>query len=69
VLHEAWSPVMARFLKADRDAALTGAIVDKAGAVDGVTARNEPTVDGFPAKVHAEVIEGLRRVAWGKAAD
>ena len=69
VLHEAWSPVLARFLTAERDQTLTRAIVDKTGAVDGVTARNEPTVDGFPAKVHAEVIDGLRRIAWGKAAD
>jgi hypothetical protein len=69
VLHEAWSPVLARFLTAERDLALTKAIVEKAGAVDGVTARNEPTVDGFPAAVHAELIEGLRRIAWAKAAD
>jgi hypothetical protein len=67
VVHEPWSPVMARFLAAECDAALTVAIVDKAGAVDGVTARNEPTVDGFPAKVHAEVIDGLRRIAWGQS--
>ena len=46
-----------------------GVQIDKAGAVDGVTARNEPTVDGFPPRVHAEVIDGLRRIAWGQAAD
>jgi hypothetical protein len=69
VLHAPWSPVIARFLTAERDLAITKAIVEKAGAVDGVTARNEPTVDGFPASVHAEVIEGLRRIAWGAAAD
>lgn len=69
VLHEAWSPTIARFLTAERDLALTRAIVEKAGAVDGVTARNEPTVDGFPASVQAEVIDGLRRIAWEKAAD
>ena len=69
VLHAPWSPVLARFLTAERDLALTRAIVEKAGAVDGVTARNEPTVDGFPAAVHAELIDGLRRIAWGPAAD
>jgi hypothetical protein len=69
VLHEAWSPTIARFLTAERDQALTRAIVVKAGAVDGVTARNEPTVDGFAATVHAELIDGLRRIAWGKSAD
>jgi hypothetical protein len=69
VVHDGWSPVLARFLTAERDLAITRAIVEKAGAVDGVTARNEPTVDGFPAEVHAEVIDGLRRIAWGGAAD
>jgi hypothetical protein len=69
VLHEAWSPILAKFLTAERDQALTRAIVARAGAVDGVTARNEPTVDGFPAAVHAELIDGLRRIAWGKSAD
>jgi D-glutamate cyclase len=69
LLHEPWSPVLARFLTAERDLALTRATVDKAGAVDGVTARNEPTVDGFDAGVHAELIQGLRRIAWGQAAD
>ena len=69
VLHAAWSPMLARFLTAERDLALTKAIVDKAGAVDGVTARNEPTVDGFAADVHAGVIDGLRRIAWAQAAD
>jgi hypothetical protein len=69
VLHDAWSPTMAKFLIAERDLAITRAIVDKAGAVDGVTARNEPTVDGFPADVHGAVIQELRRIAWGQAAD
>lgn len=31
-----------------------------AGAVDGVTGRNEPTVDGLDWSVHAEVLEQLR---------
>jgi hypothetical protein len=69
VLHDAWSPTLAKFLTAERDLALTKAIVEKAGAVDGVTARNEPTVDGFPADVHGAVIQELRRIAWGQAAD
>ena len=37
----------------------------KAGAVDGVTARNEATVDGFPAEIHGALIDELRRIAWG----
>ena len=69
MLHAPWSPMLARFLTAERDLALTKAIVEKAGAVDGVTARNEPTVDGFAADVHAGVIDGLRRIAWAQAAD
>jgi hypothetical protein len=69
VLHDAWSPMVAKFLTAERDLAITSAIVEKAGAVDGVTARNEPTVDGFTADVHAGVILELRRIAWGPAAD
>ncbi|MBV8393561.1 MAG: DUF4392 domain-containing protein, partial [Alphaproteobacteria bacterium] len=69
VLHDSWSPTISKFLTAQGDLAITRAIVEKAGAVDGVTARNEPTVDGFPADVHAGVIKELRRIAWGQAAD
>jgi hypothetical protein len=69
VMHDAWSPALAKFLTAERDLAVTRAIVEKSGAVDGVTARNEPTVDGFPAEIHGALIDGLRRIAWGVAAD
>jgi hypothetical protein len=69
VLHDGWSPAMARFLTAERDLAVTRAIVEKSGAVDGVTARNEPTVDGFSAEIHGALIDELRRIAWGLAAD
>jgi hypothetical protein len=68
-LHEPWSATIAKFLSAERDLAVTRATVTKAGAVDGVTARNEPTVDGFAADVHGALIDGLRRIAWGQAAD
>jgi len=64
-----WSATIARFLTAERDLAVTRAIVAAAGAVDGVTARREATVDGFGPEVHGALIEGLRRIAWGKAAD
>ena len=64
----AWSSILAAFLTAAHDFALTQAIVE-AGAVDGVTARREATVDGFGADVHAAVIDELRRIAWGKVAD
>ena len=33
-----------------------------AGAVDGVTGRNEPTIDGLKWAIHAEVLEQLRSV-------
>jgi hypothetical protein len=69
VLHDAWSPALAKFLTAERDLAVTRAIVEKTGAVDGVTARNEPTVDGFPAEIHGALINELRRIAWGVTAD
>src|SRR6185436_12341365 len=59
VLHEPWSPMIAKFLSAERDLAVTRATVAKAGAVDGVTARNEPTVDGFAAEVHGALIDDL----------
>jgi hypothetical protein len=64
-----WSRSLDRFLTAERDAAVTRATVEKAGAIDGVTARREATVDGFGPEVHAALIEDLRRIAWGKAAD
>ena len=49
VLRADWSATIAKFLTAERDLAVTRAIVDKAGAVDGVTAQSEATVDGFRA--------------------
>ncbi|MBV8393030.1 MAG: DUF4392 domain-containing protein [Alphaproteobacteria bacterium] len=64
VLHESWSPIIARFLTAERDLAVTRAIVDKTGAVDGVTARREATVDGFGPDVHGKLVDDLRRIAW-----
>jgi len=64
----AWSSTIAGFLTAELDFSVTRAIVAEAGAVDGVTARREATVDGFGPEVHGAVIDGLRRIAWGKAA-
>src|SRR5260370_24864127 len=64
-----WSATIMRFLTAERDLAVTLAVVAEAGAVDGVTARREATVDGFGPEVHGALIEGLRRIAWGEAAD
>lgn len=63
-----WSPIIARFLSAERDLAVTRAIVDVAGAVDGVTARREATVDGFGPEIHGALIDDLRRIAWGEGA-
>ncbi len=65
VLRPEWSPTIAKFLTAERDLAVTKAIVAKAGAVDGVTARNEATVDGLGPEIHGKLIGELRRIAWG----
>ncbi len=69
VLRADWRPVIARFLTAERDLAVTRAIVDRAGAVDGVTARGEATVDGFGPDIHGALIDELGRIAWGQMAD
>lgn len=68
VVRPQWSPIVARFLSAERDLAVTRAIVDVAGAVDGVTARREATVDGFGPEIHGALIDDLRRIAWGEGA-
>ena len=64
-----WASILGRFATAERDAAVTRATVEKAGAIDGVTALREATVDGFGPEVHAALIGELRRIAWGKTAD
>ncbi|MEO7158763.1 MAG: glutamate cyclase domain-containing protein [Vicinamibacterales bacterium] len=69
VLRSDWQPVIASFLTAERDLAVTRAIVEKAGAVDGVTARGEATVDGFGPDIHGALIDELGRIAWGQLAD
>jgi hypothetical protein len=69
LLRTDWADMLARFLSAERDLAVTQAIVVNAGAVDGVTARNEATVDGFGPDVHGALIDDLRRIAWGRSAD
>ena len=68
VVRPEWRRKIAKFLTAERDRSVTRAVV-AAGGVDGVTARREPTVDGFGPDVHGEVIDGLRRIAWANAAD
>jgi hypothetical protein len=69
VVRPDWAPTLGRFATAERDAAVTRATVEKAGAIDGVTARREATVDGFGPEVHAALIEDLRRIAWRQPAD
>lgn len=69
VLRADWRPVLGTFLTAERDLAVTRAVVDKAGAVDGVSARAEPTVDGFGPEVHGPLVDELGRIAWGRGAD
>ena len=60
---------IAKFLTAKRDLAVTRAIVERAGAVDGVTARGEATVDGFGPEIHGPLIDELGRIACGEGAD
>jgi hypothetical protein len=69
VLRRDWTTTVAKFLTAERDLAVTQAVVDKAGAVDGVTARNEATVDGFGPEIHGALIDKLGRIAWAEVAD
>jgi D-glutamate cyclase len=64
-----WAARIATFLTAQRDLAVTRATVDKAGAVDGVTAKREATVDGFGPEIHGPLIDELGRIARGQAAD
>jgi hypothetical protein len=64
-----WAAKIATFLTAERDLAVTRATVDKAGAVDGVTAHREATVDGFGPEIHGPLIDELGRIARGQAAD
>jgi len=64
-----WAAKIAKFLTAERDLAVTRATVDKAGAVDGVTAKREATVDGFGPEIHGPLIDELGRIARGQAAD
>jgi hypothetical protein len=47
----------------------TGCILDaliSAGAVDGVTRRREPTVDGFPEGEHKHVIRELKELVTSR---
>jgi hypothetical protein len=60
-----WAARIATFLTAERDLAVTRATVDKAGAVDGVTALREATVDGFGPEIHGPLIDELGRIARG----
>ena len=68
VLRPDWRPKIAKFLTAERDFFVTDAIVKEAGAVDGVTARREATVDGFGPEIHGPLVDKLGRIAWGEGA-
>jgi hypothetical protein len=69
VVRADWRPAITKILTAEQDLAVTQAIVDKAGAVDGVTARREPTVDGFAPQIHGDLVRELGRIAWEQGAD
>ena len=62
VLRADWRMAIVPFLTAERDLAVTRAIVEQAHAVDGVTARPQATVDGFGPEVHGALIEQLARI-------
>jgi hypothetical protein len=68
VVKPEWRTHILQFLSAERDLAVTKATV-AAGAVDGVTAKREATVDGFGPDVHGALVEQLARIARGEAAD
>jgi D-glutamate cyclase len=65
VVRPDWRPTIALFLKKERDLAVTQAIVEQAGAVDGVTAKPEATVDGLGPEIHGALVEQLDRIAAG----
>jgi D-glutamate cyclase len=67
VLRPDWHDRMLCILTTERDLAVTRATVEHAGAVDGVTARNEATVDGFGPEIHGALIDELRRIACDPA--
>jgi len=69
VLRADWRPRLAKFLTAERDLAVTQRIVSQAGAVDGVTALSEATVDGFGPEIHGALIDELGRIACEQGAD
>ncbi|MCC8427402.1 DUF4392 domain-containing protein [Reyranella aquatilis] len=69
VLRPDWQAMIAKFLTAERDLAVTRATVDEAGAVDGVTALREATVDGFGPEIHGPLVDKLGRIARGEGAD
>jgi hypothetical protein len=69
VLRTDWTSTIAKFLTSERDLAVTRATVERAGAVDGVTARREATVDGFGPEIHGPLIDQLGRIARGETAD
>jgi len=68
VLRPDWRPMIAKFLTAERDYVVTETIVREAGAVDGVTALREATVDGFGPEIHGPLVDTLARIAWGEGA-
>lgn len=68
VLRPDWRDRIAKFLTAERDLAVTRAVV-AAGGIDGVTAKREATVDGFGTEVHGPLVEKLRRIACEEVAD
>ncbi len=68
VLRPDWRPTIAKFLTAERDLSVTLATVREAGAVDGVTALREATVDGFGPEIHGPLVDRLGRIAWGEGA-
>jgi hypothetical protein len=59
----ALAPVLLESLDAELDRRLIERLVREGDAVDGVTRKAEPTVDGMPLSAHAEVITAIRAAA------
>ncbi|MBM3644751.1 MAG: DUF4392 domain-containing protein [Alphaproteobacteria bacterium] len=66
VLRPDWRAALLSFLDPEREFRLVRRLVTDAGAIDGVTARREPTVDGLPADEHAALLRQLYRIAGGE---
>ncbi len=65
LLRPDWSAAMLQGLNPALDRAVIEAMVREGPAVDGITLRREPTIDGLGMRVHQEVIDAIMRLlSW-----